>query len=422
MATSPVRRITPQTGPVASPYDPGLTRASPFGLMPRASHEPYRCAVLDRLGELTRRADWRVVDGLLALALTVLCQVQLAGSGPVSHLALLVTLVVAVRRRWPLVVAAVLSVGLAMQGLSDQPPSVLGEYLTVLLVCFTVAQLLPLRQALLALAFIVVAIVLHDVRSEEYGSVSGMVSDITTPLMIWGVGRAVRVFQSDTRRAVARAADLQREQEEVARRAVEAERAHLARELHDVVTHSLSVVIVQAQGAQRVVATEPALAAEALTAIESAGRTAMTEMRRLLGLLRSDPEGSSTTALPGAAQLPDLVAAARGTGMDVSLSVVGEPAAVSPGLDLSLYRIAQEALTNALKHAGPATPVALDVEWSREQVRLRVTDRGPGQVDGAVDGRGLLGMRERVEFYGGTLCTRSDNGFVIEAVLPTAAP
>ena len=116
------------------------------------------------------------------------------------------------------------------------------------------------------------------------------------------------------------------------------------------------------------------------------------------------------------------MSAARGTGLDVSLSVSGEPVAVSPGLDLSLYRIAQEALTNALKHAGPSTPVALDVEWAPEQVRLRVTDSGPGSTAGAVDGRGLLGMRERVAFYGGTLCTRSDNGFVVEAVLPTAAP
>ena len=364
-----------------------------------------------------RRVDLRVVDGLIAVALTVLCQVQLAGTGPVSHLALLVTMVVAFRRRAPLLVAAILSVGLAMQGLSDSPPSVLGEYLTVLLVCFTVAQLLPLRRALLALLLIVVAIVLHDLRSEEYGSLSGMVSDITTPLMLWGVGRAVRVFQTDTREAVARARDL----EESARRAVEAERAHLARELHDVVTHSLSVVIVQAQGAQRVVATEPALAAEALAAIESAGRTAMTEMRRLLGLLRSDDEASPVAALPGVAQLPELVAQAQGTGLDVALSVRGEPVPVSPGLDLSLYRIAQEALTNVLKHAGPATPVSLDVEWSRESVRLRVADRGPG-ADGASDGRGLLGMRERIAFYGGTLCTRSDDGFVVEAVLPTAAP
>jgi signal transduction histidine kinase len=202
---------------------------------------------------------------------------------------------------------------------------------------------------------------------------------------------------------------------------VEAERAHLARELHDVVTHSLSVVIVQAQGAQRVVATQPALATEALTAIEQAGRTAMTEMRRLLGLLRDDSAVSSTASPPGAAQLPELVAQARSTGLDVSLSVAGEPVPVSPGLDLSLYRIAQEALTNALKHAGPS-PVSLDVEWTPEQVRLRVADQGRGATDGAVDGRGLLGMRERVAFYGGTLCTRSENGFVVEAVLPTATP
>jgi signal transduction histidine kinase len=380
--------------------------------------------VLDRLTELAKSVDLRVLDALIALALTVLCQVQLAGTGPVSHLALLVTLVVAFRRRAPLLVAAILSVGLAMQGLSDRPPSVLGEYLTVLLVCFTTAQLLAIRKALLALLLIVVAIVLHDLNSPAYGSLSGMVSDITTPLMLWGVGRAVRVFQADTQKAVARAGELQRWQEEVARRAVETERAHLARELHDVVTHSLSVVVVQAQGASRVLASEPALAAEALTAIEQAGRTAMTEMRRLLGLLREHEEASSTASLPGAAQLPELVAQARGAGLDLSLSVHGEPVPVSPGLDLSLYRIAQEALTNALKHAGPSIPVSLELEWSREQVRLRVADRGPGPTTGAQDGRGLLGMRERVAFYGGTLCTRSENGggFVVEAVLPTAAP
>src|SRR4051794_30254483 len=280
--------------------------------MPPSPYEPYRGAVLDRLADLVK--DWRVLDALIALALTVLCQVQLAGSGPVSHLALLVTLVVAFRRRAPLLVAVVLSVGLAMQGLSDQPPSVLGEYLTVLLICFTTAQLLPLRKALLALLLIVVAIVLHDINSSEYGSLSGMVSDITTPLMLWGVGRAVRVFQADTRKAVARAAELQHAQDEVARRAVEAERAHLARELHDVVTHSLSVVVVQAQGATRVLDTQPALAAEALTAIEDAGRTAMTEMRRLLGLLREHEEASPTASLPGTAQLPELMAQVRGAG------------------------------------------------------------------------------------------------------------
>lgn len=380
--------------------------------------------MLDRLTNLMSGTDLRVLDALIALALTVLCQVQLAGTGPVSHLALLVTLVVAVRRRAPLLVAVVLSVGLAMQGLSDQPPSVLGEYLTVLLICFTTAQLLPLRKALLALLIIVVAIVLHDINSPEYGSLSGMVSDVTTPLMLWGVGRAVRVFQADTRKAVARAAELQHTQDEVARRAVEAERAHLARELHDVVTHSLSVVVVQAQGASRVLATQPALAADAITAIEQAGRTAMTEMRRLLGLLREHDEASPTASLPGAAQLPELVAQVRGAGLDLSLSVHGEPVPVSPGLDLSLYRIAQEALTNALKHAGPRTPVSLDLEWSQEHVRLRVADAGPGPTNGAQDGRGLLGMRERVAFYGGTLCTQSLNGsgFVVEAVLPTATP
>ncbi|MCU1592211.1 MAG: histidine kinase, dimerization and phosphoacceptor region [Frankiales bacterium] len=385
---------------------------------------PYRGAVLDRLTTLASRVDLRVLDALVALAVTVLCQVQLAGTGPVSHLALLVTLVVAFRRRAPLLVACVLSVGLAMQGLSDQPPSVLGEYLTVLLICFTTAQLLPLRKALLALLIIVVAIVLHDINSPEYGSLSGMVSDIATPLMLWGVGRAVRSFQSDTRKAVARAAELQQAQDEVARRAVEAERAHLARELHDVVTHSLSVVVVQAQGASRVLASQPALAAEALTAIEEAGRTAMTEMRRLLGLLREHEEASPTASLPGTAQLPELVAQVRGAGLDLSLSVQGEPVPVSPGLDLSLYRIAQEALTNALKHAGPSTPVSLELEWGREQVRLRVADSGPGPTSDAQDGRGLLGMRERVAFYGGTLCAQSLNGsgFVVEAVLPTAAP
>jgi signal transduction histidine kinase len=228
------------------------------------------------------------------------------------------------------------------------------------------------------------------------------------------------------------AAGVQRHQEErtataVAdgRRALLEERLKLARELHDVVAHTLSIVTVQAAYGHVVFDEHPAQARKALEDIEAAGREASREMRRLLGVLRD--EGSDLAPelapSPGLADLQRLAAQTTAAGVTVTLDVSGPPRPLPAGLELTAYRIVQEALTNVVRHARTST-AHVEVACASEVLRIRVSDRGAGDEAGPVDGHGLVGMRERVELYGGTLTAgnRTDGaGFVVEATLPLAA-
>jgi signal transduction histidine kinase len=206
--------------------------------------------------------------------------------------------------------------------------------------------------------------------------------------------------------------------EEQTRRAVQAERARIASELHDVVTHNVSVMVVQAGAARRVLASSPADAREALFAVEASGRTAMTELRHLLGLLA--PSGSGEAALlpqPDVGQIPALVGRVRAAGLPVELTVTGwRP--LPPGVDLAAYRVVQEALTNVLKHAGQAR-AQVRIEYLPGELRIAVTDDGePAEV--SPGGRGLIGLRERIGVYGGKLDTgpRPGGGWRVVAVIP----
>jgi len=225
------------------------------------------------------------------------------------------------------------------------------------------------------------------------------------------------------------------------RRALDEERARIAGELHDVVTHNVSVMIVQAGAARQVLATDPAEATAALLAVESSGRAAMTELRSLLGLLSpaGTGDGSATgpaqggaeagldlSPQPGLGQLQPLLDRLTTAGLPVELRVGGKPRALSPGLDLAAYRVVQESLTNVIKHAGkPQTTVRLD--YGDAELVVEVTDAGPpipaaGQAPGAVpgSGRGLLGLHERIALYGGKLDAgpQPDGGWRVRARLP----
>jgi signal transduction histidine kinase len=189
-----------------------------------------------------------------------------------------------------------------------------------------------------------------------------------------------------------------REQEAEAERQLAAERTRLARELHDVVTHSLSVVVVQC-GAMRLEAHVEQ--AERLAVLEDTARNALGEMRRLLGLLRGEP-GSSLGPQPGIAQIPDLLDRMRAAGLEAFLEVTGEARAVGPGLDLTAYRIVQEATTNVLTHAA-AHRVVVGLAWRADRLVVRVTDDGRPLTTEGGGGRGLLGLRERTELYAGVL-------------------
>jgi len=228
---------------------------------------------------------------------------------------------------------------------------------------------------------------------------------------------------------------MQAEHAAATRRALDEERALIASELHDVVTHNVSVMIVQAGAARQVLAADPAEATAALLAVEASGRAAMTELRHLLGLLSpasagAGPDGAETgqdlSPQPGLEQLQPLIGRLATAGLPVELRVGGVPRALPPGLDLAAYRVVQEALTNVLKHAGkPRTTVRLD--YSDADLVVEVADAGrpipaagpaPGAVPGS--GRGLLGLRERIALYGGELDAgpRPGGGWLVRARLP----
>jgi signal transduction histidine kinase len=256
----------------------------------------------------------------------------------------------------------------------------------------------------------------HDVVGELFGSLLIVIAPVAA-------GRLVRRQREQHRRLEELTLHLERERERGARAAVAEERARIARELHDVVAHGVSVIAIQSDAAEAALARDPSLAGPPLRAIRGSARDALAEMRRLLGFLRSDDDASEMAPQPGLAQLPELVARA---GVPVTLEVTGEPRALPAGIDISAYRIVQEALTNVHKHAG-AVPTTVRIAWSDGRVELSVRDLGPGVTRAPAngEGHGLIGMRERVRLLGGELRTGPavGGGFEVRAVLPTdAAP
>jgi signal transduction histidine kinase len=346
----------------------------------------------ERLAEL----DPRVADFTLAVVLTVLAQIEISSpsADAAGRATLLVTLAVAFRRRWPFAAAAVTAGAAAIQGLSDNPPSVFAEYVAITLTTYSVAAHEGIWPAAAGGLLIAAGIVLHDLPSDEFGSASGIASDLTTPVAAWFVGRAVRASRN-------RADTAQRRSSELAEHAVAQERRHIARELHDVVTHSLGIVVLQAQGARRFLHDREPEVKGALDTIEQCGRSSLVEMQRLLGLLRAEAGGPPLAPQPRVAELPQLAQRLHGTGLDVAIATEGEPRELEPAIDLSAYRIVQEALTNSLRH-GRASSAHVLVRYRAEAIELEVTDNGHGNSAGSSGGGyGLAGMRERAAFFGG---------------------
>ncbi|MFE6069311.1 sensor histidine kinase [Streptomyces sp. NPDC056525] len=234
---------------------------------------------------------------------------------------------------------------------------------------------------------------------------------------------------------------LRAEREAELRRAVEAERSRIARELHDVVTHNVSMMTIQAGAARTVLAASPDLAREAMLAVEAAGRTAMSELRHVMGLLTMAADGPDPAAdvdlapQPGLDRLTELTDRVRASGVPVEVTVEGEPVALTAGVDLAAYRVVQEALTNVVKHA-PGARVSVTVAYEPKLLRVEVSDTGaPGPGTSRErgperraplpgGGHGLLGLRERLAVYGGTLRAGRgpDGGFEVRAVIPWEAP
>jgi signal transduction histidine kinase len=338
-------------------------------------------------------------------------------------LVLLHTLPIALRRPFPLaVLVTCVASGLAFASLGLPP---IGLGLAILVAAYSVAAYggrWPALAGLAAAAAGSLAIQLTPGRFQNP-------TPVTNTLIIgaaWLLGYFVGVRRAYIAELEERTAELERAREELAGRAVAEERLRLARELHDVVAHSMSVIAVQSGVGAHVAKAQPEEAAKALAAIEAASRAALEELRRLLGVLRRDSEPQGELApVPGLADLDGLLAEVGKAGLAVRLRVEGTPAPLPAGVDLSAYRIVQEALTNVVKHAGPALAQVV-VGYHDQEVTVEVTDDGRGAAAQAGDGRaghGLIGMRERVAAFGGDLQAgpRPGGGFRVAARLPLAA-
>src|SRR5579884_959905 len=243
-------------------------------------------------------------------------------------------------------------------------------------------------------------------------NVSGGATFVVVSAIVMALVRLVLVRDRERRARI-----VERERELAAREAVVEERARIARELHDAIAHNVSMMVVQAGAERRVVSTDATR--EVLKTIEGIGRSALTEMRRLVGMLRTD-EADPLAPQPGLAQLETLVAQVSDAGLPVELHVEGARRALPAGLDLSAYRIVQEALTNALKHAGDAR-ASVVVRYGDDSLELEIVDDGVGADGRAGGGHGLVGMRERVALYGGRFQAgrRASGGFAVRVLLPT---
>jgi signal transduction histidine kinase len=321
---------------------------------------------------------------------------------PLTLAVILMTVPLAWRRSYPLTMLCVVTVGVALKGYEvglDAPPDV--PLFAWVIAVYSVAAHATSRRGLVGGA----------VAMSGAVAWGGFVLGPAIGAGAWAAGRYVRQNRL-------RADTAERDRDAEAERAVQRERARIARELHDVVSHAMSTIIVQA-GAERV-----ALAAgrnstpQTLADIERIGRQAMIEMRRLLGVLRDGEVELSLAPQPGLGQLDALVESMHASGLEVAVSVHGRPVPLAPGLDVSAYRIVQEALTNVLRHAGDTT-ATVEIRYRPDEVDIEISDRGRGG-DPSPGGNGLIGMRERAALLGGRLEAgpRADGGFAVAARIP----
>ncbi|MGA3030478.1 MAG: sensor histidine kinase [Candidatus Limnocylindrales bacterium] len=322
-------------------------------------------------------------------------------------LLILQTLPIAWRRRNPMRVLFLVGSAITAYSLLGYHDSSAG--LGVFVAFYTVAANEPRRRATIAAAITACGIFISFAAYAAFDSMSGWTSSLTSTYLsfglAWLIGDNLRVRRAYTRELEERAAELEREREEKAAQAVTEERARIARELHDVVAHYVSVMVVQAAGARRIADKDPIAARGALEAVEAAGRTALAEMRRMLEVLRADDPGMGPQ--PGLGELERLIDNVRDAGLPVELSIEGGACCLPAGMDLAAYRIVQEALTNSVKHGGKAA-ARVTIRYTADTLEIEVTDNGRGaaapllsSADGG--GHGLIGMKERVGLFGGVL-------------------
>ncbi|GIH64170.1 sensor histidine kinase [Microbispora siamensis] len=385
------------------------------------------------------RARPLVSDSILAVVLTTASLWWIASTGldegagwlrsvpprPADALNLILaaacTLPVALRRSRPFVLLVATCVPQAALDALHYDPGLSEFGGLVLLYSVAVCRGLALSLAALVVSF----------SSYAAGAVAGVITPSWTDhvvvtavlLLCWVCGRAVRLRRAYLAELVQRADRLERAREADTRAARAEERSRIARELHDVVAHHVSVMTVQAAAARKMLDTKPDVARDALTAIEEMGRTAMAEMRSIVGVLRTDGPAERGPQ-PGMHDLPTLVEQMREAGLRTQLWIEGERRGLPPGVDLAAYRLVQEALTNSLRHAGPAARAWVTVRHEPNELSIHVEDDGRGAAEESVriggKGHGLVGIRERVALYGGVLRIgpRAGGGFEVRARFP----
>ncbi len=369
----------------------------------------------------------RRTDLALAAALGLIIEVELTLTSvrdtplvPALALGAVLTAAMAWRSTAPLATLTAVGAVALVFALAHTPPENLASTtILVAILAFAIGAHLPRRRAQAGLVGVGVLVVVVTAIGPDQ-----TIGDVIFPIVLfaacWALGRFGRGRARLTAELRARTEQLERERAERERDAVARERVRIARELHDVVAHSVSVMVVQAGAARSVLDRDPDASVRALGAVEDTGREALTEMRRLLGILRPDGADPDHAPQPSLDRLDALIARSRDAGLDVELRVQGPAGALAPGVDLTAFRLVQEALTNALKHGGRGRAQVV-LRWSADVLEVEVANRisGPAAHGLTGGGQGLVGMRERVALCGGELRAGPiGRGFVVRARLP----
>lgn len=367
-----------------------------------------------------RWLEIRWIDVVIAGGLSALAIVEGSGtdSQQFSPAVLLCTVPLVVQRRWPIPVLLVALAGFSIAGNASNLAALAGGLIAAVSV--------GLDEDHPVLGTLAVLGVAAGIAFQfGHGSITQLpIPPFLAPFLMIGAaylaGRVVADRQVQATLARERAKELEREHDSSIKAATEAERRHIARELHDVIAHSVGVMVVQAGAARHVLDEKPDSARESLVAVEESGHEAMAELRRLLGVLVENGEVAPLSPERGLDQIESMVARVREAGLPVDLRIDGEPRPLPPGIEVAAFRILQEALTNALKYAGGAPAHAL-VRFAPDAIDVEVVDEGTITVPVAGIGRGLTGMRERVALFGGTIEAGprgGGQGYAVRARLP----
>lgn len=376
-----------------------------------------------------RRPNPVAVDAVVAAVLLAFIEAHVWSHASVRHAlvpalgGVVFSVAVALRRRWAMAGVLTLMAVVAIKTAVDRHPDALQNAFGILpalvLLFYGLGAYAPPRRSRWVLTVAVVVITVNTLLTPGKPAAGLIPSTFIVALLPYSVGLMIRTRKSREQADRLRAEHLDSLRDLTADAAAFEERTRIARELHDVIAHSVSVMVIQAGAARLVMTTDQTRAEESLRVVERAGREALAEMRRLLGILERGQDPHELAPPPGLANVDELVSEAQAAGLTTELHVEGRPAPVSPALDLCAYRVVQEALTNAIKHVAPAR-AAVNVRWGDHHLDLEISDDGSGPGTALPGGHGIAGMHERVAIHGGTLFAGPElgGGFTVRVHLP----